>query len=58
MATESVGFREVATLIKHVRNFWGNYQDRHLYKYMWIDPDWTPADGVVLEAPPRLALAR
>ena len=27
MAAESVGFREVATLNKHVLDFWGNYQD-------------------------------
>lgn len=36
----------------YVKGFWGNYQDRHPWKYMYIDPDW--ASSPESEAPPEM----
>ncbi len=44
------------TLIKpYVRGVWGNYMDRHLWKYVWIDERWydgVPSEPVVDSPPP------
>lgn len=45
------------TMIKpYVRGIWGNYMDRHLWKYVWIDERWY--DGVpsepAIDAPPPM----
>lgn len=45
------------TMIKpYIRGIWGNYLDRHLWKYVWIDQRWydgIPAEPAVDE-PPRV----
>ena len=41
----------------YVRGIWGNFQDRHLWKYLWIDEKWydgVPADGTNDEPPPMI----
>ena len=41
----------------YVRGIWGNFQDRHLWKYMWIDEQWydgVPAEQDADQPPPMI----
>ena len=41
----------------YIKGIWGNYQDRHLWKYVWIDPKWydgIPSEPTEDEPPPMM----